>query len=553
MPKRLDLLDGDAPESGPQADDPKRRCAELQLIVDAIPALVIYKSPDNRIVRVNRAVTAALGVGVEELRSTEAGRWFPDADAAEREARDLEVIRSGQPLVGVVERVCLPQGPRWFETDRLPQFDDSGNVTGLVIVAQDITDRRRLENQLLQAQKLESIGKLAGGVAHDFNNLLTSLFALITTAQNALPSGSEAHEYLSLMQLAAEGGANLTKQLMTFARRRTVEPRVIDLNSLVRDTADLLRRVLPEGIVLDLALTGEALPVRADPSQILQVLMNLALNARDAMGDTGRLTFRTSSEALPRPEALSLKPSNSGRFVQVSVEDTGSGFSQEAKEHLFEPFFTTKALGQGTGLGLATCYGIVKQNEGHITLESEPGEGAKLTVYFPEADAPVEERRRRRVAGPVRAGTETILLVEDDDLVRYLAVAALSTAGYRLIEACNGKEALRAAREHVGPIHLLVSDVIMPEMSGAELAREFSALYPEAAVLFVSGHPGGCPLPEGDVLSKPFTDDELFDRVRRALDAVVEGSPGAQSAGARPTEEGGVGLVAETTRREPHS
>lgn len=495
-------------------------CAELRMILDAIPAMVIYKSPDNRVVRFNRAVAEVLGVSADELASPAAASWVSDPDSVERCARDQEALRTGKPLLGMVERVSLPQGVRWFETHRLPQLDESGKVVGLVVVAQDVTERKRLEGQLLQAQKLESISKLAGGVAHDFNNLLTSLFSLITTAQKVLPSGSEAHEYLSLMQLAAEGGANLTKQLMAFARRQLVEPRVVDLNHLVRETADLVRGILPEGIVLELDLADEVLAVQADPSQLQQLLMNLAWNARDAMGEAGRLTFRTRLEDEPPADAPSLKASKSGRFVALSVEDTGVGFSPEAKEHLFEPFFTTKGPGRGTGLGLATCYGIVKQNDGHIALESEPGKGARLTVHFPEADAPIESTLSRRVKGPIRAGNETIVLTEDDDLVRYLMAAALSTAGYRVIEACNGAEALRAAREHEGAIHLLISDVIMPEMSGVELAREFTRLYPEAGVLYMSGHPDASPLPLENVLVKPFTDHELFDRVRRTLDAL---------------------------------
>lgn len=519
MVGRLDV--GEVEAGNREAEESSCHCTELRLIFDAIPALIFYKSPDNRIVRVNRAVTEALGVDAEELASLDAESRASDPDAAERCARDVEALRSGKPLLGVVERVSLPQGTRWFETHRLPQLDESGQVIGLVVVAQDVTERKRLEGQLLQAQKLESISQLAGGVAHDFNNLLTSLFSLITTAQKVLPSGSEAHEYLSLMQLAAEGGANLTKQLMAFARRQLIAPRVVDLNQLVRETADLLRGVLAEGIVLELDLAEEVLAVQADPSQLQQVLMNLALNARDAMGEVGRLTFRTSLESEPPAEAPSLRASTTGHFVALSVEDTGIGFSPEAKEHLFEPFFTTKDPGQGTGLGLATCYGIVKQNEGHIAVESELGKGARLTVHFPEADAPVESTLSRRAGGPIRAGNETILLTEDDDLVRYLTAAALSTAGYRVIEACNGTEALRAAREHQGPIHLLVSDVIMPEMGGVELGREFARLYPDAPVLYMSGHPDASPLPPGGVLIKPFTDYELFERVRRALDAAA--------------------------------
>lgn len=505
-------------------EDLRQRCRELQVIVDAIPALVFYKDSHNRILRVNRAVTEALGVTTSMMALTEMRRWFPD-DAAAREEADLGVIRSGKPKLGVIEQMNLPRrGRRWFETSRLPEHDDDGHVVGLVVVSQDITERKHLESQLLQAQKLESIGKLAGGVAHDFNNMLMSFFGLIAAAQRALPSDSLAHEYLALMQLAAEGGANFTRQLLAFARRQLIEPRVVDLNGLVRETSALLCRVLGAHISIETDLHPRCVAVRVDPSQISQLLMNLALNARDAMPESGKLTFRTASVELGDRKRWSLPPSASGRFALLVVEDTGQGFSEEAKDHLFEPFFTSKALGQGTGLGLATCYGIVKQNGGHISVDSKPGELTTFSIYLPEVDAQVDAKLPARAHGSVRSGNETVLLVEDDDLVRYLAVAGLSSSGYRLIEAAHGADALRATEEHAGPIHLLITDIIMPNMGGVELARRFRELRPEAAVIFMSGYADGALNEVGAdvaVLQKPFTNDTLLARVREALDALA--------------------------------
>lgn len=532
--KRSDVSDASSRDSGLHRTNARatiaelsRTCAELQLILDAIPALVFYKSPDNRIVRANRAVADAFGVTPEELVGTETRQWLANG-ASERDELDLAAIRSGVPHLGVVEALDLPTGRRWFETSRLPQRGLDGEVIGLVVIAQDITERRQLENQLQQAQKLESIGKLAGGVAHDFNNLLTSIFGLLTVAERSLPEDSEAREYLSLIHLAAEGGSNLTKQLLAFARKQIIEPRVVDLNGLVREVSDLLRRGLGERIVLDLQLSNDVLAVRVDPSQVTQLLMNLALNARDAMREEGRLTFTTGRVPPDAPERRGLPGLGSGPLVRLTVEDTGEGFSDEAKEHLFEPFFTTKGLGQGTGLGLATCYGIVKQSDGHITVDSRPGEGARFLIYLPEANAPVEVSRKARSFNPVRAGNETLLFVEDDDLLRYLAVSALATAGYRVIEASNGEEALRAVSEHDGPIHLLVTDVIMPHMTGTELAHRFENLLPGAPILYISGYAGDA-LGEvqGEVLQKPFTDDELLLRVRRLLDNASSASDAA--------------------------
>jgi two-component system, cell cycle sensor histidine kinase and response regulator CckA len=519
---RFDLRDtGRAPKD--DRNELRQSVAELTLIVDAMPALVLYKDLDNRIRRVNRAVADALGVPADELSGTELGRWI-GADAAARHQAELDVTRSGRAQLGVIEQMELPgSGKRWFETARLPQRDAAGQVVGLVVVSRDITEQKQLESRLLQAHKLDSIGKLAGGVAHDFNNLLTSFFGLITAAQRALPTESMAHEYLSLMQLAVEGGANFTRQLLAFARRQLIEPRVVDLNRLVRETSALLSRVLGAHIRIDMQLGVDSVPVRVDPSQVSQLLMNLALNARDAMSEQGTLTFETSSVELHEPSRWSLAPSSSGRYALLLVSDTGEGLSEEAKEHLFEPFFTSKALGHGTGLGLATCYGIVKQNGGHIAVESERGQGTTFRIYLPEVDAEIEPARPDRRQAPARAGNETLLFAEDDDLVRYLSVAALASSGYRLIDAADGAEALLATEEHAGPIHLLVTDVSMPQVGGVEVARRFRELRPDAAVLFISGYASDLLAelgPDVDVLQKPFSTDELLARVREVLDAL---------------------------------
>jgi two-component system cell cycle sensor histidine kinase/response regulator CckA len=499
----------------------ERSNAELQLILDALPALIFYKDGNNRVVRANRAACEALGVSQAQLAGSDLRQWLKEGGDA-RHAAELEVLRSGKAVRAVVESIELPsRGKRWFTTARLPQRDAAGAVVGLVVVSRDSSDERELESKLLEAQKLDSIGKLAGGVAHDFNNLLTSFFGLITAAQRALPTDSTAHEYLSLMQLAVEGGANFTRQLLAFARRQVIEPRVVDLNRLVRETSALLSRTLGANVILELQLAADSVPVRVDPSQISQLLMNLALNARDAMTERGTLMFQTASVELDDPSRWSLAPSPSGRFALLAVQDTGEGLSEEALEHLFEPFYTSKALGHGTGLGLATCYGIVKQNGGYIGVDSGRGQGARFSIYLPQVDAEVEPARPDRRRAPVRAGNETVLLAEDDDLVRHLSVAALASAGYRMIEAAHGAEALRATAEHPGPIHLLITDVSMPEIGGIEVAARFRELRPEAAVLFISGYAGNLLAelgPDVDVLQKPFSTDELLARVREVLD-----------------------------------
>jgi two-component system, cell cycle sensor histidine kinase and response regulator CckA len=511
----------------PSRQDLLRQCGELQLIVDAIPAYVFYKDTRNRILRVNRAVADSFGVTAAELANTETSRWYPE-EAEEHYQADLEVIGSGKPRLGSIEQMEVPAlGKRWFETARLPQFDADGRVIGIVVVAQDLTDRRELEDRLLQAQKLESIGRLAGGVAHDFNNLLTSIFGLITVAQRNLPSDSMAHEYLALLRLAAEGGTNLTKQLLAFARRQIIEPQLSDLNALVLETSNLLERVLGENIDVIVDLSTRPLPVRVDPNQISQLLLNLALNARDAMPGGGRLTFTTADAKIDERTRQSLPAAGSGRCAVLTVRDTGHGLSNEAKEHLFEPFFTTKDFGKGTGLGLAMCYGIVKQNGGHIAVDSTPDRGTTFSIYLAQEDAPIEPLPQPRNTRPVPAGKETLLFVEDDDLLRQLAVMELSRHGYRLIEASNGEEALKAAREHTGAIHLLITDVIMPKMGGVELVQRFHENRPQVPVLYISGyaHDALADSNHGvQLLHKPFTNDGLLARVRSVLDAATSDS-----------------------------
>jgi two-component system cell cycle sensor histidine kinase/response regulator CckA len=506
-------------QSDPSREELSRRCDELQLIVDAIPAFVFYKDTKNGIRRVNRAVADSFGVTAEELANTPTARWYPD-EAADYYRDDLEVIASGKPKLGIVEQINLPGvGKRWFETAKLPQFDADGAVVGIVVVSQDVTDRKQLEDRLLQAQKLESIGRLAGGVAHDFNNLLTSIFGLIAVAQREVSAGSMAHEYLALLNLAAEGGANLTKQLLAFARRQIIEPQVIDLNTLVLETSNLLQRVLGEDIDVNVDLASPGLRVKVDANQVSQLLLNLALNARDAMPRGGKLSFKTAQIEV-NEESRSLLPEiSAGGYAMLTVRDTGEGLSEEAKAHLFEPFFTTKDFGKGTGLGLAMCYGIVKQNGGHIGVESQLGVGTAFSIYLPEVDLPVDTPPSQRSMLPVQAGNETLLFAEDDDLVRHLAVTELSTRGYRLIVASNGEEALKAAAEHAGEIHLLITDVIMPKMGGLELAREFKKTRPHAPVLFISGYTHEALADGIQLLRKPFAHEALLARVRAILDA----------------------------------
>ncbi len=398
---------------------------------------------------------------------------------------------------------------------------------GVVIVYTDVTERRRAEvereklaAQLMQAQKMESIGRLAGGIAHDFNNLLTGILGYSEIALSALSPDDPAHACLTEIRRAGERAAQLTAQLLGFARKQVIHPRPLDLNATVRDAEALLSRLAGEDIVLETLLAPDLWPVSADAGQLQQLLVNMVVNARDAMPTGGRLVLRTRNERI----ASAGDGIPSGQWVVLEIRDHGVGMSEDVRARLFEPFFTTKPPGKGTGLGLAMCHGIVTQNGGHIGVESAPGTGTTFTIRFPRAAGrPVAQTTRRAGHTPGR-GHETILLAEDEPTVRSLVASALATRGYTVLAAADGPEALALARRTDGPLDLLVTDVVMPGWSGPELASEVHALRPGLRVLFISGHAERFeerPLPQRfgtRFLSKPFTPDRLAQAVRELLD-----------------------------------
>ncbi len=388
---------------------------------------------------------------------------------------------------------------------------------------QDITDRKQLEGQLRQAQKMEAIGRLAGGVAHDFNNVLTAIFGYVDLLREEVPADSSAQADLAEVRKAAERAAALTRQLLAFSRQQVLESVVLRLNDLIEDFEKMLRRVIGEDVMLRLALAKDAGNVRADPGQLHQVLMNLAVNARDAMPTGGSLIIETANADLTEQYAELHQPVIPGRYVMIAVSDSGMGMSPEVKARIFEPFFTTKEKGRGTGLGLSTVYGIVKQSGGYIWAYSEVGRGTTFKIYLPRVDAPAEPLSKPREDGSV-AGTETILLTEDDPILRPLARALLERLGYTVLEGEDAQSALAAVRTHTGPIHLLVADVVLPGPSGRELARRLAELRPETKVLFVSGYTDDAIVHHGmlepglNFLQKPFTPAVLARKVREVLD-----------------------------------
>ena len=394
-----------------------------------------------------------------------------------------------------------------------------------IAVKQDISDFKQLEEQLRQSQKLEAIGMLAGGIAHDFNNLLTVIRGYSDLTLMRLSEEDPLHRNISEVKKAAERAAGLTRQLLAFSRKQVLQPKVLDLNAVVSELEKMLRRLIGEDIGLRTVLESDLGSVKADPGQIEQIIMNLAVNARDAMPQGGKLTIETTNVYLDEDYAKVHIAVIPGPYVMFAVSDTGTGMDSRTQARIFEPFFTTKEKGKGTGLGLSTVYGIVKQSGGNIWVYSEVGQGTTFKVYLPRVDEGAQEYKRSAETEGAIQGSETILLAEDEEMVRKLARQVLEMHGYQVLEAANGGAALLICERHKEPIHLLITDVIMPEMSGRELADRLAQLRPEMKVLYMSGYTDNAIVHQGvldegaNFIQKPFPTDALARKVREVLDA----------------------------------
>jgi PAS domain S-box-containing protein len=399
----------------------------------------------------------------------------------------------------------------------------------LIKVVRDITERKRLEEQFRQAQKMEAIGRLAGGVAHDFNNLLTAIKGYSELLLAKLESWDPRRGDLEKIIKAGDTAARLIRQLLAFSRKQMLVPQVLDLNRQVEDLEEMLRRLISEDIELVTSLTAKPGRVKADPSQLEQVILNLAVNARDAMPQGGRLAVETANVELDETYTRRYLAARPGPYVLLAVSDSGFGMDQETQSRIFEPFFTTKDQGEGTGMGLATVYGIVKQSGGYIWVDSEPGRGATFKIYLPQVEEEVDETEVEvdqpvRSRGELLRGSETLLLVEDEEIVRSLIREILESHGYKVLEARQGSEALGTAAEYPAPIHLVLTDVIMPGLSGWELANRLTSMRPEIKVLYTSGYTDNAIArhevlaPRTAFLQKPFTLEVLLHKVRELLD-----------------------------------
>lgn len=479
--------------------------------------------------RVNNKLCEIVGYSREELLT----RTFQDITHPDDLDADLACVRqilaNEIPTFSMEKRYFHRQGfVVWTNLTVSLARQPSGEPRYFISVVEDITERKRLEEQLLQAQKLESVGRLAGGVAHDFNNLLTAVLGYGQLLQEEFDLEPEAQEYLNNITLAADQGAHLTGQLLAFARRQVIAPKIVDLNTLLFSLDKMLRRLIGEHIELVMLPGKDLHSVRVDPGQFEQILINLVINARDAMSDGGKITIETYTATLDVDHNHYHEEVAPGAYAVLAVSDTGSGIEETVRLHIFEPFFTTKEKGRGTGLGLATVYGIVKQAGGHIWLYSEPGEGTIFTIYLPRTSGSVEAAAVALHPPAPKGGQETILVVEDEPAVRMLAVQALHGRGYTVLEATNGVEALQLVQGREQALALLVTDVIMPQMNGKELADRLLHIHPTLKVLYASGYTENT-IEHHDVqesgatfLPKPYTATTLAHKVREILDGSKE-------------------------------
>jgi PAS domain S-box-containing protein len=514
-----------------QDDITRRKRAEMEMrksaerfrsLIENAQDIITVIDPQGVFLFQSPASRRLLGRSPEEFVGRNAFEFVHPEDAAGVQEALRRVVESPDLPQTALFRFRHADGS-WRMLEGIGRLLTGEDPPQLVVNSRDVTDRRALEDQLRLAQKMEAIGALAGGIAHDFNNVLTAIIGYGTLLASRLASDPSGSEEIDEILRASERAAGLTRQLLAFSRRQVLEPVVLSVNDLIADFEKLLKRLIREDVELVTRLDSSVGNVRADPGQLEQVVMNLVVNGRDAMPGGGRLTIETANVDLDEAYAQRHASVRPGRYIMVAVSDTGTGMDAETQARIFEPFFTTKEKGEGTGLGLSTVYGIVKQSGGNIWVYSEPGKGTTFKVYFPRVDEIAAEGVPHSADSLPGVGTETILLVEDELSIRALAKRVLEERGYRVLEAGSGKDALERIRGEEGQIHLLLTDLVMPDMGGTELASRLEDKHPTIRVLFMSGYTddgvvrNGLLGPGRAFLQKPFTPTILARKVREIL------------------------------------
>jgi two-component system, cell cycle sensor histidine kinase and response regulator CckA len=498
----------------------------LTTMLGSIGEAILATDSSRRITFVNRIAENLTGWSAEEAMGKDIDTVFPLRDGRTREPIPgpvATILRDGKGMELAADTilVCRDGTERQIADSACPIKDKAGNVIGTVLVFRDTSERLRAAEALRQMQKMDAVGRLAGGVAHDFNNLLTVINGYAAQALNNLTPSEALHAPLRAILRAGERASELTRQLLAFSHRGFNSPRVIDLNALIVNYVTVLRSLLGDHVELCAVVSPSPLAVKADSGQIEEMLMNLAVNARDAMPEGGRLTIETAAVTVEQNALVPDLPA--GPYALLTVSDTGCGMTEEVRQHLFEPFFTTKDVGQGTGLSLAAVYGIVQQHQGNLKVRSQRGEGTTFRIYLPCLADVVETAEPPKPPMPKPTGSETILLVDDEPLVRGLARDVLAPLGYHLLDAAGGPEALRICAAHRGPIHLLLTDVTMPGMNGRVVSERARQLRPGLRVMYMSGYCGGVIdslevlEPGEEFIVKPFTASALASKVRELL------------------------------------
>jgi PAS domain S-box-containing protein len=497
--------------------------SRLASIIDSSEDAIIGKGLDGTITSWNKGAERIYGYAPEEVVGKHISILVPDDRPDE--------------IPGILRKIARGESTEHYESVRMtkdgrrlnvsitvsPLRDAAGEIVGASAIARDITAQRRVEDQLRQSQKMEAIGRLAGGVAHDFNNVLGIINACTEFLRDRIDPASEPSLYVENIKKATERGAALTRQLLAFSRKQVVKPVILDLNDRLKDISKLLRPLMGDDVEILIVPRSHSAVVEADPGQLDQIVVNLAVNSRDAMPQGGKFILETDVVELDQSFAEQHQPLSPGKYVMLAVSDTGSGMDKATLSRIFEPFFTTKEMGKGTGLGLATVYGIAQQSGGHIWVYSEPGRGTTFKVYLPSAEHKIGSGSPSEVenAVPKRQGT-TVLLVEDDEIMRSLTRQLLREQGYNVVEAANGKSALEWVESHPGQFDLLLTDVVMPAMSGPELAERLIGSHPALKVVYMSGYTGELMagregLKHGTLLEKPFTRTALLNALHTTL------------------------------------